>query len=132
MNNKQEIIFNNITTLSTKLGVSPDKLYAAMIRRAKAAFIVPMIQLIVMLISAKFIWIGWEYLIPYCVPKDPTAKYEWDRDWPGVIQVSSVLLGIASVANVIIIIVLAFDFIQKFIDGWINPEGAALEDLLNH
>lgn len=125
---KYEVTTNNVTQLSTKLGVDPKELYQAMIKKAKTDWIIPTVQCgIVFLMIIILYHFSGDWLTNFFFPEPR------DKGLP-VSNSSAVLASLLTalyLIGLVIFCVSFFDAMQKFIEGRINPEGAALEHLLN-
>ncbi len=127
-NSKIELVTNNITTLSSKLGVKPDELYKAMIKKAKTDWIYPGIESICAFICLIVLWhFAGDFFTNFLFPGERERGLDHTETQIAIFVCISVLIlvcGIWFIADF-------FDSLRKFVEGKVNPEGTALEHLLN-
>lgn len=117
---------NNITdlleTLASKLGTTVERLYGVLVKQAKIDMAIGIIQEVVLAALLVGAYIGWEYLIPYCVGKE----------WPAEIQFCAIFLGLSTLGLLIGFVVCLMELISTVAKGIYNPEASAIEKITGY
>lgn len=122
-------IMTLLEQLSDKLGTTADHLYKVLVKQAKIDAIICFVQLFFLLLCVIPLVIGWEWVIPHCVPMNPKSEYHFEREWPGEIQISVFILGGLTLGLTIGLLVQFMNLIECCFKNLLNPEASAIEKI---
>lgn len=116
--------------MSDKIGTTGAQLYKVLVRQAKIDAVTSIIKLVLIIFFALILLRAWQHLLPYCKPENPKGEYSYDREWPGEIQACFVILCVISAVTLLVTIIQTSDVLDTSVKGFLNPEAAALESIM--